>query len=757
MVQIAFGKQAQAWRQHYADMPQRELFHYLLNVDEFPSVMPHALQRVQACLEQVQSQNLPAHLQPFTYTPQAFAERLQQLHQRLHDQAEAPQPAIATSRLPYLLKQYAPSALLDGCWLQNISLTATNHTPITARLFHIYTQKIGDGEVPQHYGNRFRDLLHSARVPLPEVATRLFNTHADIMDSAFIAPVFQLCLSLFPRVYLPEIIGFTLGHYFNPQDRLLANLQPVLQAQGLDVSYLHPYALDAAPGEQARWLQETVVQYLDGWVGEEEKQAQWQRIWHGLCVHDVINADWQDALQAGLAEPPAPTPQQKMLDLVRAKAVHARNMHRNRKLGGRLINDWFAQEPFDAEGFLAALSASPYVNSQEPGKSALLTRSIEFGGPMFRIFTAQEQTVIAEWIASLATAPASEQQAKSIAQPVSQPVYAAARQDDALDLATYAKCNKRELYYYFVNVDLYPDVLPTARKVAQKFFQAARKTMRKRGLAQHLRLFEYTHEAFEQRVRQIYSMETGAYKAFTAPSSVPREIMLWFVQQYAPFPMVDGSWVQNSARAGLSHSEIGARLFRIYSDEVGNADVVKNHPNVYRKLLAKEGIEMPPTDSPAFPGQKTLRNFVFDLPLLTLSVAMFPKAFLPEIIGVNLAIELSGLGKGYMQIIDELRYWKMDPYFFTLHLTIDNIASGHTAVAMETVHLYLDQILATQGQAAMQREWERIWVGYLAFRRNMDRFDSTLERQAALRYLLPLAKQNLKRNKANKYKPAAVG
>ena len=143
---------------------------------------------------------------------------------------------------------------------------------------------------------------------------------------------------------------------------------------------------------------------------------------------------------------------------------------------------------------------------------------------------------------------------------------------------------------------------------------------------------------------------------------------------------------------------------------------------------------MPPTDSLDFAMQPALRDFAFDLPLLTLSVSMFPKTFLPEIIGVNLAIELSGLGKGYMEIIDELRYWKIDPYFFTLHLTIDNIASGHTAVAMETVHLYLDQILHIQGQQAMQDEWQRIWVGYLAFKQSMTRFDSTLERQAGFKY-----------------------
>ena len=159
---------------------------------------------------------------------------------------------------------------------------------------------------------------------------------------------------------------------------------------------------------------------------------------------------------------------------------------------------------------------------------------------------------------------------------------------------------------------------------------------------------------------------------------------------------------------------------------------------------------MPPTDTLEFAMQPVIRDFAFDLPLLTLAVSLFPKAFLPEIIGVNLAIELSGLGKGYMQIIDELRFWKIDPYFFTLHLTIDNIASGHTAVAMETVHLYLDQILAAQGLDAQQQHWERIWCGYLAFKQGMTRFDATLEREAGFRFLLPIIRLLLKRSKDKK-------
>ena len=116
---------------------------------------------------------------------------------------------------------------------------------------------------------------------------------------------------------------------------------------------------------------------------------------------------------------------------------------------------------------------------------------------------------------------------------------------------------------------------------------------------------------------------------------------------------------------------------------------------------------------------------------------MFPKTFLPEIIGVNLAIELSGLGRDYMLMIDELTYWNFNPYYFSLHLTIDNIASGHTAVSIEAVELYLDQVLATNGQEAVQREWERIWTGYVAYDRTQQRFTSSIQWQLVWRFMVP--------------------
>lgn len=758
-MQVSLGKQVESNLQRFADTPDRELFYYLINSDEFPAILPRAKALVDRYLELAQqlmtgAEQSSGPLQYFDYTPEAFEVRMMQLYQQSN--TAQPEQPLSPKMLRYVLKQQAPEALLDGCWLQNISLAANNHSEIIARLFHIYTQKIGDGDSAQHYGNLYRDMLRSAHIQLPEVNSRLFTTDVDIDDLSFQAPVFELALSLFSRPCLPEILGYTLGHFITGQASILLEQEATLSTRGIDSRYCSRHKKTEQISKDAQWIMTTVMKYLADLDGPE-LQEQWQRIWSGLVIHDRLNSNLRHAVREHLSTAQEKTPHQKMIEMVIAKAPHARNMHRTKRFGKRLINDWFADEPFDAEGFLKALIASPYINLKSPEKSQLISRSVAFGGPMFRIFTDAEQRIMEEWVYSL-SADASEEPENPVEPvPLNKPDVLPLAKAPLVspDLGNYANCKKRDLYYYLVNADLYPDILPTARRVAQQYFKDASTSMSRPRLPELQRFFVYSHDAFESRIRNIYQSETNSYKTLVGPSTVPREIMVWFTQQYAAFTMVDGSWVQSIAKAGMSHTDISARLFRIYSDEVGNADIAMNHPNVYRRLLEGEGINMPPTASREFAMQPELLDFAFDLPLLTLSISLFPKAMLPEIIGVNLAIELSGLGKDYMTIIDELNYWKIDSYFFTLHLTIDNIASGHTAVAMETVHLYLDQVLTTQGHDVMQREWERIWIAYLAFTRVAKKFETTLEQKAGFKFMGPLLRLKMKNRKAAKLKKVA--
>ena len=100
-----------------------------------------------------------------------------------------------------------------------------------------------------------------------------------------------------------------------------------------------------------------------------------------------------------------------------------------------------------------------------------------------------------------------------------------------------------------------------------------------------------------------------------------------------------------------------------------------------------------------------------------LSLSSFSVEFLPELLGLNMAIELSGLGKSYMRLVDDWNYWGIDPSIANIHISIDNYASGHTFLAKKAIQLYMDGIMQNTGnRAIMNSHWKRIYSGYASLR-----------------------------------------
>jgi hypothetical protein len=102
------------------------------------------------------------------------------------------------------------------------------------------------------------------------------------------------------------------------------------------------------------------------------------------------------------------------------------------------------------------------------------------------------------------------------------------------------------------------------------------------------------------------------------------------------------------------------------------------------------------------------------MPKLWFSFAEHSGEFLPELLGLNLAIEMAGVGETYRMATRLLRRHGIDPYFFQLHETIDNAASGHTAWSTEGIGIHLE-LAAQQGEEAVARAWQRVWRGYAAY------------------------------------------
>ncbi|MFC0251827.1 iron-containing redox enzyme family protein [Massilia consociata] len=146
---------------------------------------------------------------------------------------------------------------------------------------------------------------------------------------------------------------------------------------------------------------------------------------------------------------------------------------------------------------------------------------------------------------------------------------------------------------------------------------------------------------------------------------------LYFIKAVAPTKLVDGAWLYGL----LKHWNNPAyhELIKTYLEELGEGAPSKNHVTIYRKLLATHGCD----------GWESLGDEHFVQGAIQLALGHHADSFLPEIIGYNLGYEQLPL---HLLITSyELNEFGIDPYYFTLHVTVDNAASGHAQKAVQAL------------------------------------------------------------------------
>lgn len=167
---------------------------------------------------------------------------------------------------------------------------------------------------------------------------------------------------------------------------------------------------------------------------------------------------------------------------------------------------------------------------------------------------------------------------------------------------------------------------------------------------------------------------------------------LYFLKCAAPTKLVDGAWLY-----GLLEHWQDARflsLIQTYLEELGEGQPTKNHVGIYRKLLAAQGN----------PRWDELGDEYYIQGALQLAMAQNAAQFLPEIIGYNLGYEQLPLH--LLITAYELKELGIDPYYFTLHITVDNADSGHAKAAV-------DAVFASMPQTGNANDWyRRIQNGY---------------------------------------------
>lgn len=146
---------------------------------------------------------------------------------------------------------------------------------------------------------------------------------------------------------------------------------------------------------------------------------------------------------------------------------------------------------------------------------------------------------------------------------------------------------------------------------------------------------------------------------------------LYFLKGVAPTKLVDGAWLYGLVSQWRDSRYV--ELIQIYLEELGDGDPEKNHVLIYKKLLATHEC----THWENLPDSNFIQGAI------QLSLGQHASEFLPEIIGFNLGYEQLPLH--LLICAYELAEWDIDPYYFTLHVTIDNADTGHAARAVQAV------------------------------------------------------------------------
>jgi hypothetical protein len=284
--------------------------------------------------------------------------------------------------------------------------------------------------------------------------------------------------------------------------------------------------------------------------------------------------------------------------------------------------------------------------------------------------------------------------------------------------------NIKLLYYQLHNLEDFPEVLPTARTLLLALLRetsAAAKSLPEHESILSVRSFSRTQlEEFQHKRDRNIGKEWEQYN-LRRKSGGSRELFgdreeaIWWLRQIAPVKYVDGAWLGHvgkvTAPFGLHKTLKGA--WQILSEELGDGDLEKNHVHMYYELLQTVSPGLPAADVIDFGHSRHQLNElpVWKSAIAQLLVSLFPNEFLPEILGFNLHFEAVSMDT--LKASKELKEVGIDPYYFILHVSIDNAHSGHTAIALEVVCEYMDFVRRTKGEEAAHQAWKRLQAGYL--------------------------------------------
>ncbi|MET7301479.1 iron-containing redox enzyme family protein [Embleya sp. NPDC005575] len=272
----------------------RELFHRLVNIENFANTLPMAAERAQRCFEDAEilfvhgAGGRYTDATWFDYSAQALYERAERVYwEKLVDPYEPLREIPDRDEVIFRQSTYYLTYLIDGAWLHRLGNLGRDERESDDMLFAIYADEMGNGDLRKNHITLTHRVLASVGLELPHIRDEAFIEQNELPDDLYGFAIQQLCMCLFPDRFHNEILGYNLAiEMFGSGEMRLHELQK-LRHHGIDDCYEQAHlTIDNFSAGHAKQAADIIVGYLDRvrrTVGEAAVAAQWHRIWRGYA------------------------------------------------------------------------------------------------------------------------------------------------------------------------------------------------------------------------------------------------------------------------------------------------------------------------------------------------------------------------------------------------------------------------------------------------------------------------------------------
>lgn len=602
---------------------------------------------------------------------------------------------------------WAPIGLASGAWLQWLVSPANADQPLFLKILNLYASDVGAGHPGTARGNAYLGFLRQLRASEYAMPIARLASDQRIDGRAFRLPAMLLLMSRRPDEFCSELMGadFCLRSVGMPPPLVLAESD--LQIDWTSINCSSPREEGAAsPLAECR----SIVEFFAGTNGKSAGRVFSGFAWALSALREDVGA-LHDQLEGSL------DPWFDMAELMKLRANEGSVYHERVQLEGRSLQAWLEDCRSDPGPFLDALSRSRYVKPGHSDISSLVNGLVAARGPMFRIFSPEDLVVIRRWIDSLGESTTTSPPARSNAAQIPA-VNFTVDQPWLSTLPALIKngpiskgdpANLRDAFHRLLTPAGSFELRDWSVKYIHGWLARSRHRM---GPDTGPLPSTWKPEGLRPWLQVQHTQHAAAFTDIADRALPSREAVVDDAVQKGLLTLIDGSWLQGFADYELASSDVGHSLFSTYWDELGNGKPELNHLRIYREVLKSMDLHIPPTASPEFVTWPGFRDDSFELPVYWLAIGRFPKTFLPEVLGLNLAMELSGVGGNYRRAHMALRKYGFSTHFVDIHNTIDNVATGHSAWAADAIDTVMASLPGSSGPGGRSEAWDRVRTGY---------------------------------------------